>query len=99
MRVRVRVTELKFVPRVELARLASNKQASSAGPFLARRAEGVPKSGKNVTKLSGMVFHNFGMVLLVGPPPVRNGNLVGFWPILGRGHLEKFRALAKNRKT
>ena len=34
-----------------------------------------------------------------GPPPVGNGVLVGVWPILGLGHLEKFQAQAKNRKT
>ena len=92
---------------MELARLtsnkqqASNKQASSAGPFLVHRAERVPKSKKNVTTLSKMVFHNClgNNFFLVGPPPVGNGDLVGFWPILGRGHLEKFRAWAKNRKT
>ena len=26
---------------------------------------------------------------LVGPPPVGNGDLVVFWPILGLGHLEE----------
>ena len=45
---------------MELARLASQQQASklasSAGPFLVRRAEGVPKSRKKVTTLSGMVL-------------------------------------------
>ena len=30
---------------------------------------------------------------------VGNGDLVGFWQNLGRGHLEKFRAQAENRKT
>ena len=28
-----------------------------------------------------------------------NGDLVGVWPVLGLGHLEKFRAWAENRKT
>ena len=36
---------------------------------------------------------------VVGPPPVENGDLVGCWPVLGLGHLEKFWAWAKNRKT
>ena len=35
----------------------------------------------------------------VGSPPAGNGNLVGFWPILGLWHLEKFRAQAENTKT
>ena len=29
---------------------------------------------------------------------VGNGDLLGFWPVLGRGHLEKFRAWVKNGK-
>ena len=85
---------------MELACLAS-KQASSAGPFLGPRASGVPKSKKMLPRypgwfsatLSGTAFFS------VGPPPVRNGDLVVFWPVLGRGHLEKFRDWAKNRKT
>ena len=35
----------------------------------------------------------------VGPPPVGNGDLLRFWKYLGPGHLQKFRARAKNRKT
>ena len=34
----------------------------------------------------------------VGTPPIGNGDLLGFWLVLGPGHLEKFRARAKNRK-
>ena len=30
---------------------------------------------------------------------VAKGDLLGFWPVLGRGHLEKFRAQVKNGKT
>ena len=45
------------------------------------------------TTFSGPTF------LLVGPPPVGNGGLVVFRPVLGLGHLEKFRARAKNIKT
>ena len=30
---------------------------------------------------------------------VAKGDSLGFWPVLGRGHLEKFRAQAKNGKT
>ena len=35
---------------------------------------------------------------MVGPTAVGNGDLVGFWPILGRRHLDKFQAQAENRK-
>ena len=81
---------------------ASSKQqqaTSPAGPFLAPRATGVPKSKKNATTLSGMVFRNFRAILfLVGPPPVRNGDLVVFWPILGLAHLAKLQARAENIK-
>ena len=88
---------------MKLARLAASKQQGSyspAGPVLVPRAEGVPKSKTNVTTLSGMVFRNrFGnIIFLVGPPLVGNSGLAGVWPSLGRRHLEKFRAQAKNRK-
>ena len=67
---------------------ATSKQqaTSSTGPFLVRRAEGVPKSRKNVTTLSGDVFRNFlgDNFFSVGPPPDGNGDLVIFWPVLGR---------------
>ena len=33
------------------------------------------------------------------PHVVGNGDLVGFWPVLGVGHLEKFWARTKNRET
>ena len=48
-----------------------------------------------------MVFRNFlGCNFFpVGPPPVGNGDLVGFWPVLGLGHLKKFRTGAKNKKS
>ena len=48
-----------------------------------------------------MVFRNFlgNNFFSVGPPPVGNGDLVVVWPVLGGGHLEKFRDWAKNRKT
>ena len=78
-KVRVKVTELKYVvlcrfiklldTRVELARLASNKQqqasnnkqaTSPIGLFLVRRADAAEKSKKkNVTTLSGIIFRNF----------------------------------------
>ena len=48
-----------------------------------------------------MVFRNFlgNNFFWVGPPPVGNSDLVVFWPVLSGGHLRKFRARAKNRKT
>ena len=48
-----------------------------------------------------MVFRNFlgNNFFSVRPPPVGNGDLVVFWPVLGHGHLEKFQDWAKNRKT
>ena len=51
--------------------------------------------------LSRMVFRNcIGTTFIsVGPRLVGNGDLVVFWPILGCGPLEKFRARTKNRKT
>ena len=47
-----------------------------------------------------MVFRNFlgNNFFSVAPPPVRNDSLVVFWPVLGPGHREEFRAQAKNRK-
>ena len=33
------------------------------------------------------------------PQVVAKGDLLGFWPVLGRGRLEKFRARVKNGKT
>ena len=87
---------------------ASSKQASKqqASKQLCRALSGPqsnrrPEIEKNVTALSGMVFRNFcgTNFFLVGPPPVGNGDLVVFWPVLGLGHLEKFRARAENRKT
>ena len=78
----------------------TSKLASSTGPFLVRRAERVPKSEKNVTTLSVMVFRNFlRNNVFFGQTPAGNGNLMVFWPVLGRGYLEKFRDWANNRKT
>ena len=91
---------------MELARLASGKQqaasskqaTSPAGPFPGPKATGVPKSKKNVTTLSGTVSRNFlgNNFFSVGPP---DGDLLGFRPVLGRGHLGEFGARAENRKT
>ena len=33
------------------------------------------------------------------PQVVGNGDVLGFWHVLGRGHFKKFRAGAENRKT
>ena len=90
---------------MELARLASNKQASkqhasSTGPLLVRR-EGVPKSKESITTLSGIIFRNFlgNNFFRSDPQGVAKGYLLGVWPVLGRGHLEKFWARVKNGKT
>ena len=88
---------------MQLARLASSKQQlAPQGPFRPPGQQGSQIEKKNVTTLSGMGFRNFlgyRVFFLVGPPPVGNGDLVVFWPVLGRGHLEKFRARAGKRKT
>ena len=83
-------------------RLASKPQASSrAGPFLGPRATGVPESKKKcyhaIRDGFPQVLRNnffFGRTPLVG-----NSDVVVFWPVLGLGHLDKFRAQAENRKT
>ena len=86
---------------MELARLAC-KQASPAGPFLGPRAltEGVQKSKKNVTTLSGRVFRNFlgySFFSRSDPHVVGNGDLVGVWPVLGLGH-SKFQSPGRKQK-
>ena len=81
--------------RVELARLASKQatrkqQASTAGPFLVRRAEreGVPKSNKKVTTPSGITFRNFpGNTFFCGPAPRWSPRVIywGFGPFWAAG--------------
>ena len=78
---------------------ASNKQASSAGPFLSPRATGVPKLKKNHHSIRDGFPQLFRKQLFFGSDVIGNGDLLGFWPVLGRGHVEKFKARAKNRKT
>ena len=48
----------------------------------------------------GLVFHHFleTNLFLVGPPAFGNGDLVGFWPVLGLGHLEKSGPGSKTEK-
>ena len=95
---------------MELARLATSKQqatrntqqASSTGPFLVRRAEGVLKSKKNVTTPSRIIFRNFlGNNFFFGLTPRWSQRVVywGFGLFWAAGHLEKFRARVKNGKT
>ena len=94
---------------MEAARLASKQQqaaskqqaSSSAGPFLAPRATGVPKSKKMLPCYPGWFSATFSVTSSFWSDPhvVRNGDLVGFWPVLGRGYLDKFRAWTENRKT
>ena len=87
---------------MELARLASNKQqASAAGPFLGPRATRVPKSKKSYHAVrDGFPQLSREQIFFWSDPHVvGSGHLLGFWPVLGRGHLEKSRARAENRKT
>ena len=51
----------------------------------------LPRDG--FPQLSGAQFFSF------GPPPVGNGDLVVFWPVLSLGHLEKFRPRRKTPET
>ena len=92
---------------MELARLASKqaasnqatKQASSLSRPQSSRGSQNPK--KNVAMLSGMVFcHFLGETLSFWSVPhvVQNVDLLGFWPVLGGGQLEKFRDRAETRK-
>ena len=57
--------------------------------------------GKPLPRYPGWFSANFlaTTFFLVGPPPARSSNLVGFWPILGLWHLDKFQAGAENTKT
>ena len=77
--------------------LASKQQLAPQGP----RATEVPKSKKMLPHYPGCFSATFSGISFfpVGPPPVGNGDLVVFWPILGCGHLEKFGDWAINRKT
>ena len=84
--IRVRITELKYV-----------------GPFLVRRAKGAQKSRKK--KGYHTIWDKFAQLsweqifFRSDPQVAAKGDLLGFWPVLGRGHLEKFRARVKNGKT
>ena len=91
---------------MELACLARKQQASSSNwphrALFRHHSKGVVKSKKNMlpgypgwfsATFSGTTYFS------VRPPAVGNGDLVVFWPVLGLGHSEKFRARAKNRKT
>ena len=93
---------------MEFARLASDnkrasnkQQASSTGPFLVRRAEGVPKS----KKCYHAIRDNFPqpsreqLFFRSDPQVVAKGDLLGVWPVLDPGHLKKFQARVKNGKT
>ena len=72
---------------MELARLASSKQASPAGPFSGPKATGVPKSKKMLPRYPGWFPAPFSGTTFfsVGPPPVGNGDSVVFWPVLALG--------------
>ena len=80
---------------------AASKQLAPQVPFRAPEQPGSGNQEKNVTILSGMVFRNFlrnKFFFWTDPHVVGNGDLLGFWPILGLGHSEKSRAWAENRK-
>ena len=70
-------------------RLASSKQqaSSSAGPFLGPKAAGVPKSKKKLHVIRDGIsqLSRQQVFFLVGPPPVGNGDLVVFRPVLALG--------------
>ena len=78
---------------------ARSKQAASKQ---LRRALCKPQSSSGPKILKKVIPRYpvwFSATTFFGPPPVRNGDSVVFWPVLGLGHLKKFRAQAKkNRK-
>ena len=94
---------------MELARLASNKQARSnkqqlapQGPFWCagqkgsqnREKKGLPRHpGWFSAPFSGTNFFRSDLQV------VAKGGLLSFWPVLGRGRIEKFSPRAKNKKT
>ena len=92
---------------MEPARLASkqassSKQARPTGPLTGPRATGVPKSKKKCYHAIQGGFPQLSQEQLFSrsdPHVVGNGDLLGVWPVLGCGHLEKFRARAESRKT
>ena len=87
---------------MELARLASKQQAASSkqlalqGPFWAPEQQGPRNQKKMVPRYPGRFSATFSgtSFFLVG-----NGDSLGLWPVLGRGHIEKFRARAVNGKA
>ena len=80
---------------MELARLASKQAATSpAGPFPGPEQ---PKPKKKLPRYPGQFPATF--FFLSDPHVVGNSDLPGVLPVLGRGHLDKFRARAENRKT
>ena len=93
---------------MELARLASNTNNKQASNNQLCRALSGPQS-KGVSKSKKTCYHAIRdgfpqlsqepLFFRSDPHVVENGDLLGFWPVLGRGHLEKFRARAENRKT
>ena len=86
---------------MEPARLASSsskqRATSPAGNFLGPRATGVPKlKKKRLPRCRGWFSATFSGTFFSGRTPTVI--LVGFWPVLGLGHLEKSRAWAENMK-
>ena len=90
---------------MELARLVSSSSSSSNKH---RRALSGPQSnrGPKIEKKMLPRYPGWFSATFLGttffrsdPHAVGNGDLVGFWPVLGLGHLQRFRARAENRKT
>ena len=73
----------------------------SLGPFWSAEQKG-PKNRK---KCYHAIRDNFPQLsreqlfFRSDPQVGAKGDLLGFWPVLGRGHAEKFRAQVENRKT
>ena len=81
---------------------SSKQQASCAGPFLVAEQKGSQNPRKKCYHAIRDGFAQLSQEQLLfrsDPHVVGNNDLLGFWPVLGRGHLEKFRARAENRKT
>ena len=111
--IRVRVTELKFVelwPVYQIIRTPGWSlrvwQAASKldhqGPFPAPEQQGSRnRGGEMLPRCPGWFSETFLGTAFFRSDRHRSGNgdLVVFWHVLGRGHLEKFQARDKNRKT
>ena len=81
---------------------ATSNTLAPKGPFWSAEQKGSQNRRKKVTTLSGGCFAaSFSGTTFFWSDPqvVAKGDLLGVWPVLGRQHLENFRAQVKNRKT